>query len=376
LSACAAPGYDDLFTEASVTATDGPGASAAAITLIERATSSIKVALPAVEDLALAQALADARALGVSVEVITDIERQNDPGLAILDDAGVEVTLGGRGLGYFEFTLGEPVEFVSNDTVISSSFVVVDEIQYVSAWELGHAHADPRWLVEGRGQDPADDLLKEHNQLFGYRGVPTDATAVTAFDNTAKSVADPRWSYLLGTGSQLELWFGPQERVTKRVIDAIYSARSSIRVLTDELANDGLAKALQDKAELGFDVQLIVGPQFGTTNGPLARVVVNETPDVTKRRMGAGRVPTVVLIDLEPARDGRPYTARGFMLTHDLYSAKRLYRGTAVRNDQLIDGVLWTVNDVHHQGDPATWAPEIQALHQIWDDHLQRSGGF
>ena len=57
----------------------------------------------------------------------------------------------------------------------------------------------------------------------------------------------------------MEIWLGPQERLIKRVTDAVYSSRSDVRILTNELADGGLAKALQAKSADGFDVQVVVG---------------------------------------------------------------------------------------------------------------------
>ena len=192
----------------------------------------------------------------------------------------------------------------------------------------------------------------------------------------ATEESDPRWRYPLRTGAQLEVWFGPQERVTKRIIDAVYAAKSDVRVLTDEFANEGLTKALQDKAEQGFDVQVVVGPRFGETSTALARLLATDTPNVRKSRVSEGRVPTVVLIDLEPARDDNVYPAKAFFLSHDLYSAERLYRSSPVLTDQLIDGVLYVFEDASDRGGIGDVAPEVDALLEVFEEHQSRAGGL
>jgi hypothetical protein len=165
------------------------------------------------------------------------------------------------------------------------------------------------------------------------------------------------------------MWIGPQERVVKRVVDGVYSARSSVWVLTNQLGNEGLARALQDKAEWGFDVQVIVGPGFDDAS-ILSREFSSSTPDVVKRRATVQRVPTLVLIDFEPDSTGhrRP---RGMFLTHDLVSAARLYRGAEVQNDQLIDGLLWVIDE-----DDEDLSAENLALQDLWQRTLDQSGGF
>ena len=94
---------------------------------------------------------------------------------------------------------------------------------------------------------------------------------MTAFSNMQKSIADNRWLYRTQSSLDLEVWLGPQERLTKRIIDAVYGARSSVRVLTNDFANEGLTQALQAKAGHGFNVQVIVGPGMRGSNSALSR---------------------------------------------------------------------------------------------------------
>ncbi|TVQ91333.1 MAG: hypothetical protein EA397_09735 [Deltaproteobacteria bacterium] len=375
LVACAAPvpgsrgidfGIDPTFETGT---TDD--AAAAAVDLIDSTTHTLRIALPAGQDTRITDAILSAWRAGVDVEVVTDWDQQNDPGILDLMEAEVPLRLANDGLEYFEFALGRDVVFPSEDTVLSSSFICSDRIFFLIANDLGHVDERARFILSGNGQDFTDDLLKEHNQLFGG----TDAVSTTAFANPAKSIADPRWLYRMHDGRGLELWFGPQQRLTKRIIDAIYRARANVRVLTDDLSNDGLARALQDKAGLGFDVEVIVGEQFGTNSSALARDFLNSSPDVVRRRI-RGPNPTVVIIDTERARDGHYYPARVFSLSHDLVSAKRLYQGDPVKNDQLIDGVLWVVEDELHQGSPRRYSQPLRLAVDLYEDHFARSRGL
>lgn len=373
---CSAPDLDGLFTQVNVSTGGRAETVDAARTLIENATESLHVAMPAGEDTELSALLIDAYNDGLDVEVTTDFDQVDDAGIQALIAADVPVTRTNDGLEYFEFVLGTDVSWESADTILSSSFIVADRLSFMSTSELGFGHDGARVIIEGRGQDLADDLLKEHNQLMGNGQDAADATSTTAFDNQAKSIADPRWRYPLRTGAHAEVWFGPQERVTKRIIDAVYAARSDIRILTDDFANEGLTKALEDKASQGFDVEIIVGPRWNQTNTALARLLQSNTPNVSKRRVASGRVPTVVLIDLDTARDGNAYTARGFVLSHDLYSAERLYRGSPVTTDQLIDGVLWVFEDANNGGTPEDVSDEISAIYGLYAEHRDAAGSL
>lgn len=342
-----------------------------AIDLIDSAQHTLRIALPAGEDTRITDAIITAWQAGVDVEVVTDWDQQTDPGILDLMEAEVPLKLANAGLEYFEFAIGRDVVYPSEDTILSSSFIAADRIYFVIANDLGHLDGRARLMISGNGQDFTDDLLKEHNQLFGG----ADATSTTAFSNPAKSIATPRWLYRMHDGRGLELWFGPQQRLTKRIIDAIYRARSNVRVLTDDLANEGLARALQHKAALGFDVEVIVGERFGQNSGAASLDFLRESSDVVRRQVD-GPNPTVVIIDTDRARDGHTYPARVFALSHDLISAKRLYQGEPIRTDQLIDGVLWVVEDELHRGSPRRYSEPLRLAVDLYEDHYARSRGL
>lgn len=343
LVACQAPDPGELFNALTVDVIADPAAAEDRfLEIIESASDSLHVALPDGDNTALIDALSAAWASGLEVELVVDYDQRGDQGIADLIDAGAEVALANAGLTYFEFNLNEDVSWASEDTVMSHAYVIADRQRLLAASTAGHTRTGPRILTEFRGEDLIEDYLIEHNQLYGG----LDATAVTAFDAPAKSIADFRWRYGTGTATDLEVWFGPQERLTKRVIDAVYSARSAVWVLTDELANEGLARALQDKAEFGFDVRVVVGPAFRTTSQRLADELLQETPDVQKVQINdVEGLPTLILVDLPPDAEGYPPHARAMIVSHDLVSSARLYRGQTVVTDQLIDGSMWVLSN-------------------------------
>ncbi|MBX2797221.1 MAG: hypothetical protein KTR31_06135 [Myxococcales bacterium] len=340
---CTAPDPGELFNAVSVTVyDDAEAAEDVFVQAVTQASDSAHLALPDAENTDLYDAVAGAWSSGLETELVLDADEAGDPGATALLDVGAPVQLVDDGLTYFEFVLNRDVFWTSEQTVMSHAFAVVDRQRIFTATTAGHLRSGPRIGLQLRGEELVEDLLTEHNQLFG--GI--DATSVTAFDAPAKSIADFRWRYGTGTTTDLELWLGPQERLTKRVVDAIYSARSAIWVMTDELANDGLARALQAKAETGFDVKVVVGPAFRTTSTRLADELLDNSPDVDKRQVtDVDQLPTLVLVDLP--RDGEGYFphARAMIITHPLVSSARLYRGQTVVTDQLIDGAMWVLSD-------------------------------
>lgn len=368
LAGCGLPDTSDMFHQAILsTPSTAAEAHSSFVETMNGAERSLHVALARTDDPALTDALMDAVDRGVEVELVIDGDEANEA-TAALDEAGALVQLADTGVAFFDFSINQDVAWSSTQTMMSHNYVIADRKRFVTSTEAGRTEDGTRLQFEGRGEDLILDMLAEHNQLAG--GV--DATALTAFSSPAKSIADFRWMYPVDSDVNFEMWLGPQERVTKRIIDAVYSARASVWVLTDDFANDGLTKALQDKARVGFDVKVVVGPEFGRSNAPLSRELENETPDVAKRQVtDTPVVPTLVLIDYEASPiNGRQYNHRAFLLTHDLYAATRLYRGLEVTSDQYIDSALWVLTDYNGL------SPEMLELQSVWQAHFDRAGAL
>jgi hypothetical protein len=367
LPACTAPDLADSFTTLELFVEDSSqDANAHAIALLEAAEDSAHISLPAGSDTQLTDAILATWNRGIEVEVTTDYDqvevgtatdREADEGLLELIDAGVSVQLADAGVEYFDFSLKNDVSWSSEQVIMSDTTVIVDQRYIVNATHLGDTLEGHRVVFNAVSEDLGEDLELEHNQLFGG----ADATSMTAYSNMQKSIADNRWLYRTNTGLDLEVWLGPQERLTKRIIDAVYGARSSIRVLTNDFANEGLTQALEAKGSYDFTVEVVYGPLFGTSNSALSRVLENDTPNVDKWEVSTyERIPTIILIDEDVARDGNTYPSRAFVLSHDLYSAARLYKDQEVISDQLLDGNLWVLNDFNSD------SPELAALNDLW----------
>lgn len=361
--ACSAP-EGQFNHQVTIEAHDGAdGPNAAFLDVFDRATTELRVALPAGADTQLTDALLAAYDRGVDVRVVTDVDQAADPGFVALTEAGLAVQYGDGAVSYYDFNSSTDLSWTSDQVLLSSAFAVADKTWFAGASRAGGIEDGQTLVAYGQHQDLADDLWTEHVQLYG--GI--DSTALTAFSAPAKSIADIRWRYGTGSDDELEVWFGPQQRLTKRVIDLVYSARQSVWIVTDDLANDGLARALQEKAADGFDVQVIVGPKFGTSAPLLSRAFEDDTPDVVKFSIDRPYVPTVVIVDADPSLDAQE---RALFMTHDLYSAGRIYRGSSIVSDQLIDGVLWQVDDWNER------SPAFDEVLSVWESHLDQAGEF
>ena len=369
LGACAAPDTTEVFQVVDVSAEDNAASTHEHfVAAMDAATSDIQLMLPTIEDTALSDAAIAAFDRGLDVEVVTDQDASGSAGALALFEAGVPVTFADGAVTYFEFSVGEMVAWNSDQTMMTHAMVLTDGTDFVAATTAGQEADGWRMVVTGKGEDLVRDLWDEHNQVFG--GI--DATSLTTYSSLAKSIADMRWRYATESEIDVELWLGPQERLIKRVTDAVYSSRSDVRILTNELADGGLAKALQAKSADGFDVQVVVGPRFGTTNDDQHAELLADTRDVAWSQVSDEVVPTIVLIDFDQARDGLYHRPRAIMVTHELLSAGRFYvdsngRFETLLTDQLMDGALWSFD--------AYDAPsgELLQLEELWQTHADQA---
>jgi hypothetical protein len=366
LGGCAAPDSGDLFHAVELWVEEQPeDARDRIIRSLDQAKDSLHIALPYGEDLEVCEAIVDAMNRGVEIEVVTDIDAQDTVGILTLLEAGVPTTLADDAVEYFDFNILDDVAWPSAETIMSEGFLIVDRQEAIVDAGLGQTSDAERLQVGLRGEEILEDLLSEHRQLFGG----ADATSPTMYDGMAKSIADHRWFYPTGNDVTLELWFGPQQRLGKRLIDAIYGARGSVKILTDDFANEGMTLALEEKAASGFDVEVILGPGFESSSQVLSRLFTSQTPSVRKHRIDdGGRVPTIVIIDDGPDIHGTHSSAtKAFVLSHPLYSSARLYRSETVLNDQLIDGTMLVFVDTHAR------SAELETFRALYERHLLRA---
>ncbi|MCB9682448.1 MAG: hypothetical protein H6733_13370 [Alphaproteobacteria bacterium] len=359
LGACAAPDTSGLFNALEVhTVQGGAEADADLIALADAATVELRIALPGLSDPDLTDAVLAAWDRGVEVWVVVDVDHASDAGVAAIADAGIGLKLADGGLTYYDFGTNRDVSWTSTQTRMTHAFAVADRTEVVMASGAGDLLGGTRVVFTGHSEELGEDLLTEHNQLFGG----SDATAVTAFNAMAKSIADIRWVYPSQDDELVEVWFNPQERAVKRITDAVYRATSSIRIVTEDFADEGLARALQRKAEDGFDVEVIVGASFGSTSSALSDVLRNQAPDVPLlQSVSTEPLPTIAFVDYDRARDGRYHMPSAMVLTHPILSAARLFADVEVVNDQLVDGALYVV-EAH--GAPTQPLQDLAAIYQ------------
>ncbi len=372
LIACAAPDTNEVFNNVQVQAfTSADGGDQVVQTFIDGALSAqndLAVLLPGLENMELASAIIEVHESGVPVAVASDVDSSDDPGIVALMDAGVPVSLGDGSVAYFEFALNQDVSWDSEQVRMTHSAMVIDQTHVLNASSLAEG-AGFRWMFDTTSRDLSYDWDIEHNQIFGG----SDASSLTAYDSLAKSVADNRWIYGMQSDEHLEVWLGPQERLVKRMVDASYGARSSIYVLTDDFMDEGLANALGAKYADGFDVQVVVGPNFRENSRSLSNTLLDAGVPVTQLPEGT-IVPTLVLVDTQIDRRSTWNTAKAMCLSHEIVSASRLYRTEPVLSDQLMDGSMWVLNDYDAPGSEPT--AQMGALIDLWEEAKSSAGGL
>jgi hypothetical protein len=342
LSAACTPDLTGFFLDATpVTSDDAADVNAAFADVAASATEELRVALPALDDPTLTEALIAAHDRGVDVQVVSDAQAADTTGLVALADAGVPLSLVDDDLAFFDFSLNDDVAWTGDQVQMTQSYAVADRARWINASRAGTTVAGPIAWFEGQGEDITEVIAAEHNQLMGG----TDAASLDAFNATNKSSPDVRWLFPTASDELLAVHFGPQERLIKMMIDTVYAARSGIRVMSEDISDEGLARALQAKAADGFDVEVIVGATFGQTSPALSEILRSQTPDVPKLQANAaGGLPTVMFVDFEPARDGFFHRPRVMVLSHPVWSAARLFNGQVVETDQYIDGTLMVLS--------------------------------
>lgn len=311
----------------------------AAIAAVNRAEETAWIAADVFTNDALAEALVQASARGVDVRVVGDADRAGQPGFVRLVDAlpMVEEATGSHAdrvsnvVPAYRFGNGElnyspqpdvDVSRAGDDSQMTSNFVVVDELYVVGAthgfgaepFEQIGFDAASEWL----GRDFADEFRQMHAGVF--------STTLNAYNGPLKSDTNNRTFYRTDN-ARMELYFGPQERLMKRMIDDVYAARASVLVVSDFITSRPLSEALRYKAEAGFDVQVIVSESsrdlISSRVGALEREFAGlENASIrTVSDLGAGSPLQldVVIVDAEPSPiDGRTYRGRAWTSTQGM----------------------------------------------------------
>ncbi len=339
--ACAAPlGVLDTTVVAEVV--DSATAVEAFVGAIEGAQTTVSVALAGDEPevRAALEAAADA---GVDVDVVVDIDLAGAFSTSG-ETHGYAVALLDPGFGFFDFGINLDVAWAGDQVVQSNNWVLVDDAVWWVSSSIGTGLAGDVVLASLTGEEVLEDAAGEHNQLSG--GV--DATSVDAYNGLNKSITDLRYRYPTDSGEVLHFGFGPQERLVKQVVDAVYRSRGRVVLLTADITDVGLTAALGEKADAGFEVNVVTETLSAWT-----------APVSVAARQVDGVVPTVLWTD-----DGDGHSVV-MVVSHPIWAAGRVVGGVPVTTDQLVDGLLWSLES-------SNGGPNLELLQSFVDATFAR----
>src|SRR5690554_2055255 len=364
---------------------------------INNATEQIEAAFGAIDDGEVVQALQRAAERGVQVRLVSDEESAGISGIsALLNTDGVDATLGDGPISYLpDPTLTTVLSYCethpsqdyircqsggqagNNDNlvnrpdhfnVMTHSFVVIDT---TTVWNIIAPLTDeqPLWLAfRAMSEDLARSFRREFNQM--HAGV--FSTTLSVYNGPLKSMTQNVTLRRTNRG-QMRVRFNPQERLVKNVIDEVYRAKGSVWMMTEDLQNRDLIRALRYKQDAGFDVRVMVG----STQGPSVNSELDDL-DVVRAPASMGLLPTFIVYDSERDIQGNRQPRLVQMLSHKLWQGAPLdviTRPSSPASDEVriypsdtfVDGAMWEIVEDGTVRYEAV-EPFVQAWQTLWSE--------
>ena len=337
---------------------------------IGAAEQSIEIAVSTLADEDVAKALVAAKERGVSVRVVSDWDSRDSAGLVVLEENEIFPVYGDGELQYLPeptlaTVLGQCQEREERQHILcyrgqsgdqgamvrpgdynlmSHNFAIIDGY---TVWNFpafdGASTNWVGWRIES--SKLAYDFLAEFKQMESG----TFATTLDIYNGPVKSDTNNDITYLTDQG-QMSLWFNPQERLMKLVIDRVYKSRASVWIATDNLTNPFLLDALEYKANNGFDVRIVVHPDHQAEGEAKDRL---ESLGVQYAADGYDSLSTLLIIDAEEDRNGDTWGREALGLSHPLLRGGPFTVEPASPSDQVFiypadmfaDGNLWMLQE-------------------------------
>ncbi len=206
---------------------------------IRQARLSVDVATYDLDLWSVRDALLDAHRRGVSVRMVTDSDNLDESEIQDLIEAGIPV-LGDRreGLMHNKFIVidGQDVWTGSMNLTINSAYRNNDNLIHIHSPELGQ------------------DYATEFKEMFVDDRFGIGSPANTPF---------PRLSI---DGSQVEVYFAPEDGAEKRIVQLIQAADHSIKFMAFSFTSDKIAQAMLQRAQAGVSVSGIFEEEQTNSN--------------------------------------------------------------------------------------------------------------
>jgi len=206
---------------------------------IRQARLSVDLAVYDLNLWCIRDALLDAHYRGVSVRMVTDSDNLEEREIQDLKNAGIPV-LGDRreGLMHDKFVVidGQDVWTGSLNLTLNSAYRNNDNLIHIHSAELGQ------------------DYTAEFNEMFINDRFGPGSPANTPLPT------------LEVDGSQLEVYFSPDDHVERHVIQLIQSAKQSVKFMAYSFTSDKIAEAMLERAHAGVYVAGVFEEQQTRSN--------------------------------------------------------------------------------------------------------------
>jgi len=328
-------------------------------TLIDSAEFQLEVMIEHLDDAQIAQAIVDAAERGIDVRVVGDVDRREQRGFELIEDAGLAPVYGDGAIVWNGVFGEDPVLRTGEDNRMTHNVIIADRQRLISL-SAGFPE-DVRDIPQAGFAADSEVLARDFGNIFDQLHGGVFATTLTYYDQPVVSDTNNRTLYETEE-SIIELYFGPQEPLVKELIDRIYAARAAVWIATPTMLNSEIARALIYKGASGFDVRIVVGTTDGAQAeaealpgvfGDLARQRGDDVPAFrTLSALNGGG--TLIVLDGQPTFDGddkQPGVA--LVLGAPLFESVP-YAVTGVRpdgldlearpSDRFTDAHLWAVH--------------------------------
>jgi phosphatidylserine/phosphatidylglycerophosphate/cardiolipin synthase-like enzyme len=218
--------FTDPFNPASAKKVGGPNKPLTEA--INAARLSVDVAVYSLNLWNIRDALIGAFRRGVEVRLVMETDNMDAKEVQQLIDAGIPIIGDGQpGLMHDKFT------------VIDRQDVWTGSLNYT----VNGAYSDNNNLIHIHSEEVARDYTTEFNEMFDGKSFGPSAVANTPFPNVD-----------IG-GTKLEIYFAPDDKPAKRILELLTSAKENIYFIAYSFTNDDFANALITQSQAGLDVK-------------------------------------------------------------------------------------------------------------------------
>jgi phosphatidylserine/phosphatidylglycerophosphate/cardiolipin synthase-like enzyme len=225
-NAAAGTWYDVYFTDPGSGET-ASGPDRALVEAIGKATTSVDMAIYSLSLPSVQEALTAASQRGVAVRLVMDSDNRDDPVPLAIEAVGIPI-LGDRreGLMHNKFVIIDRQEVWTGSTNLTRSSIV----------------ADHNNLIRIRSTEVAADYTTEFEEMFVGDEFGPSSPANTPYPSVS-----------IG-GTQVEVYFSPDDGVSDHLAALISQAGTSINFLAYSFTSDPLAEAMHQRAAAGVVV--------------------------------------------------------------------------------------------------------------------------